>query len=155
MEDKPLRKCKQCGTTASNEDELEFFKTDPASKYGRRNICNDCFRFNFYKNQGRLAPPKRKKMFNSKRDKRLFHTFGIRESEYQDMLVKQNHKCKICGAKGESDRNGTRYNNLAVDHCHDTGTVRGLLCMKCNIGLGNFQDNIIYLENAINYLKER
>ena len=150
-----LRVCKKCGLTASTSDELELFQPDPSSKYSRRRLCIPCYRSKLKEDRNKVRVPKTKNTFNSKRDKRLFHTFGIRESEYEDILVEQNHKCKICGAKGNSDRNGVRYSNLAVDHCHDTGVVRGLLCMKCNIGLGNFQDNVIYLESAINYLKER
>jgi hypothetical protein len=42
---------------------------------------------------------------------------------------------------------------LAVDHCHAGGHIRGLLCRQCNVGLGNFQDNIQYLKNAIKYLE--
>jgi hypothetical protein len=42
---------------------------------------------------------------------------------------------------------------LCIDHCHETNLVRGLLCHDCNKGLGNFKDNIIFLQIAIEYLK--
>ena len=154
MEDN-LRACKRCELTALNEDELTLFQPDPTSKYGRRNLCISCHKTQLKEDRHKVRIPRTKNVFKSKRDKRLFHTFGIREVDYERMNAEQNGKCKICGAKGESERNTSRYKRLAVDHCHDTGDIRGLLCMKCNLGIGNFQDNIIYLENAINYLKER
>ena len=73
------------------------------------------------------------------------------------MLEDQNHKCKICEVEivfGISTKNkmpkGTRRAN--IDHCHDTGVVRGLLCNQCNQGIGYLQDDITLLEEAIKYL---
>lgn len=53
--------------------------------------------------------------------------------------------CEICG----------ETENLAIDHCHVSGKVRGRLCFNCNGGLGNFKDNVNSLERAIDYLKSR
>lgn len=64
------------------------------------------------------------------------------------MLEDQNYKCKICGVK-ESELN----NKLDLDHDHGTGEPRGFICSNCNIGLGQFKDNIDSLNNAIAYLK--
>jgi len=64
------------------------------------------------------------------------------------MLEEQEHKCAICLT---SDVDLEKL--LAVDHCHTTGKVRGLLCSNCNLALGNFKDNITNLEQAIKYLK--
>ena len=72
--------------------------------------------------------------------------FGITPDEYNEMLENQNYVCAICKQKCKSGR------NLAVDHCHDTGKIRGLLCICCNRGLGVYKNNISTLENAINYL---
>ena len=47
----------------------------------------------------------------------------------------------------------TTGKRLAVDHCHKTGKIRGLLCTKCNIGLGYFNDDVILLKNSIRYLE--
>lgn len=87
------------------------------------------------------------------RNYQLKHTQGITEIEYQAMLQGQNHQCAICGkaAGTEKDGNGgTR--RLAIDHCHLTGFVRGLLCVKCNSVLGYFKDNPELLRKAILYL---
>ena len=76
--------------------------------------------------------------------------YGITLDDYNNMLDKQGGGCGICGS--ETAGNRTKY--FAVDHCHETGKVRGLLCTKCNRGLGLFNDNPKHLLNAVNYLKE-
>jgi hypothetical protein len=81
--------------------------------------------------------------------------FGLTVEEYDRLLEDQNGVCAICN-NPESDPHPTTkriQKNLAVDHCHETNTNRGLLCAKCNKGLGSFKDNIAYLERAIDYLR--
>lgn len=74
--------------------------------------------------------------------------FNLEDNEYQKLLEKQNGRCAIC----QSDTPEKR--SLAVDHCHETDKIRGLLCSKCNTGIGSFKDNIQLLENAIAYLNK-
>jgi hypothetical protein len=78
-------------------------------------------------------------------------TYGIDAETYYEMLAKQDHKCAICGTEGNNSINKTK---MFIDHCHDSGEVRGLLCSKCNMALGNFNDDIDTLKNAINYLAQ-
>lgn len=79
--------------------------------------------------------------------------FGITSIDFENMLKEQNNKCKICGNEEICKARGSEnLRQLAVDHCHATGKVRGLLCTTCNIGLGSFKDNINLLQKAINYL---
>lgn len=69
---------------------------------------------------------------------------------YDQMLKKQNGVCAICK---KADSGGFSFGKkLAIDHDHDTKYVRGLLCQKCNRGLGLFNDNIQRLQSAIKYL---
>ena len=63
------------------------------------------------------------------------------------MLGAQNGRCAICG------RPETEAGGLAVDHCHATGKVRGLLCTLCNTALGKFRDRTDILRAAIRYLE--
>ena len=74
--------------------------------------------------------------------------FNITLKEYRALLKKQNGRCAICG----TDKLAKTKNRLSIDHCHKTGTVRGLLCHHCNFGLGHFQDNPELLMKAIRYL---
>lgn len=70
------------------------------------------------------------------------------------MLSGQLGVCAICGAPPYAVGTGgvTRPGSLAVDHCHRTGVVRGLLCTNCNLGLGSFFDNVVLLQRAAAYL---
>lgn len=81
--------------------------------------------------------------------------FGMTLDDYNKKLKEQKYVCAICGQKETAI--DSRYNKiklLAVDHNHETGQIRELLCNKCNHGLGCFKDNIDILNNAIKYLKE-
>jgi hypothetical protein len=73
---------------------------------------------------------------------------------YEQMIAHYENKCAIC-KKGETRKSRTQGKicRLAVDHCHDTNEIRGLLCHSCNTGIGKFQDSIELLESVIRYLK--
>lgn len=73
--------------------------------------------------------------------------FGISLADYEAMIDRQNGGCAICGGKDESFR-------LAVDHCHETKVIRGLLCSKCNRGVGFFCDDPERLDRAAQYLRQ-
>jgi hypothetical protein len=75
----------------------------------------------------------------------LKRKFNITKEQYDTMLHEQGGVCAIC--KGVCTR------ALAVDHCHTTGKVRGLLCNNCNRGIGHLKDSVEILEAAINYLR--
>ena len=83
------------------------------------------------------------------KDYHLRRSFGLSLADYQKMFDEQQGVCKICN---ESDINNKK---LAVDHCHTTGKIRGLLCGSCNRGLGYFRDNEDLLIKAATYLKEQ
>lgn len=76
-------------------------------------------------------------------------TYGITEQDYYRMIDDQDNKCLICGSGP-----GGRWGQFDIDHCHDTGKVRGLLCHECNKGLGCFRDNKESLKKAIEYLEK-
>lgn len=82
------------------------------------------------------------------RRSRLWRKFKITPEEYDELLKKQNGVCAICSGRDEKKE-------LAVDHDHTTGKIRGLLCSNCNPGIGFMKDSIELLEKAIAYLKER
>ena len=84
----------------------------------------------------------------------LWHRYKIREHEYDAMLEEQMYSCKICGIHKDDPTRRDADRPLAVDHDHNTGKVRGLLCANCNLALGAFKDNIDTLNTAIRYLNE-
>lgn len=75
--------------------------------------------------------------------KKTLWLYELTVAEYEAMFAKQNGLCKIC----------RKEKATAVDHCHETGKIRGLLCLACNKGLGFFRDNPVVLQNAIDHLK--
>lgn len=78
-----------------------------------------------------------------RRNYRLGRNFGITLLDFLDMEKQQSGKCAICDELCA---------DLHVDHCHDTGVVRGLLCGSCNRGIGLLRDDPGILMNAVNYL---
>ena len=76
--------------------------------------------------------------------------FGITQRDYELMFSEQDCGCAICG--GTTMPGDKKY--LAVDHCHSTGEVRGLLCNSCNLLLGHAKDSVETLQNAIDYLRK-
>jgi Recombination endonuclease VII len=80
--------------------------------------------------------------------------YGIGVDEYAQMLAKQNGVCAICHRDEKTlNLEGTKPRRLAVDHCHATGKVRGLLCTTCNTMVGSSRDRVDLLESAIAYLQ--
>ena len=80
--------------------------------------------------------------------------FGIDLNEYSRKLSEQGNVCGICGNPETTvDKRTNVLRMLAVDHNHATGQIRGLLCMACNQGLGNFQEDLQRLKKAVSYLE--
>jgi len=69
--------------------------------------------------------------------------YGVSDEDVKRMEREQDGRCAICGESAP----------LHVDHCHESNTVRGLLCGNCNRGLGCFKDNVEILSRAIDYLR--
>lgn len=80
-------------------------------------------------------------------------TFGIDLIEYKKMFQEQNGKCAICDCAETAFMNGKPL-ALAVDHDHDKGFVRGLLCRACNVAIGNLKEKEKNFLNAIKYLQK-
>lgn len=72
--------------------------------------------------------------------------YGITQAEYDNILRLQHDRCAICGKLDNGER------ELCVDHDHNTGRIRGLLCLKCNLGVGYFLDNAFLMREAADYI---
>lgn len=96
-----------------------------------------------------LANPgiERKRMFARK--------YGMTVEQYEDLVKSQDGKCAICEQPESSfDGKTGSLKNLCVDHCHNTGKIRGLLCFRCNATLGKLEDNPLLLRAMWDYLHE-
>ena len=138
--------------------ELDKFNARLSSKDGREGHCKEC------RHKKRLGNPKHRetclkssRKYDIKRKGKrwgyhLSKTYGLSEDNYYTMLEEQEYNCCICELPIDKEMH---YGKFVVDHCHNTGKVRGLLCNKCNLMLGNARDDIRILERGIEYLKER
>jgi len=80
--------------------------------------------------------------------------YGITVDTYEDMLLACDARCEICGVPATEHKEKTnRY--LSVDHDHNTGKVRGLLCSNCNLMIGNANDDPKVLLRGAQYLMEK
>jgi hypothetical protein len=96
----------------------------------------------------------RSKYTKTRRNTILLNNYGITVNEWEAMYKKQGGVCKICGKKEKGLYSKTGIpKTLSVDHCHDTGKVRGLLCRNCNTGIGNLRHNVDLMQKAIDYCR--
>lgn len=72
--------------------------------------------------------------------------YGVEHGTYATLFAKQSGRCAICDSSPADDA------RLHIDHCHDTGRIRGLLCNRCNNGIGRFKHDVTLLSRAIAYL---
>jgi recombination endonuclease VII len=102
-------------------------------------------------NPGKVKTYKRKGYDRNRR----FYLYRLTQEEYHKMIADQNNLCAICGEpeSGKDNRTG-EVRALSIDHDHETGRIRKLLCRRCNTGLGNFRDSVPLLQKVIAYLNE-
>lgn len=133
-----LRACRKC----RNKKQYDRLASKP---WPRR--CSRCCRTLTKEQFGNVT---QKRCRDCNRDERWARKFGISRGDYFTLLASQGGRCAICrtGKSGSS-----QAYTLSVDHCHRTGKVRGLLCFRCNMGIGYLKDNQETLQAAIEYLK--
>lgn len=123
------------------KDPFEFVRKDTGALYDAsteyKRTCNKCYR----------ARCQRERRANQWKGI-LKNKYGLDADTYEGMLQDQSGGCAICGKPPGKRR-------LAVDHCHRTGAVRGLLCHKCNMGIGFFDDTSGRLRAAAEYLERQ
>lgn len=132
-------KCRVCGST----------------EFGTRNRCRPCNRA--IERERRARNPEQRRARDAERSRRwrranpekkwaqkLRQFYGLTPKEHASMLRAQGNTCVIC-KKPDPD---------CVDHCHETGRVRGILCRPCNVGMGQFRDDLSLLLEAAKYIEE-
>jgi hypothetical protein len=159
-----MKRCRKCGGLKP----LMALYREQRCRDGYRNDCKACFAARskqwYLRNREHViarvktwqeANPERVKATRDAarprrreidRDARLRRVFGLSSDQYAAMLADQGGGCALCGRIPPPGR------SLHVDHHHATGVVRGLLCFRCNAGIGQFREDPIRLADAIVYL---
>ena len=165
-----LKKCRICG----EDKPLTEFHRAAGMRDGHRNECKSCFR-RLWKARYEAEPERRRRAAERAKawqarnpDKHaeilrryresgraaelmrrahLKRKFNLSVEDYEAMLAKQGGGCAICAAPAPEGQ------SLHVDHCHDSGAIRGLLCFRCNAGLGLFDHDGERLARAASYLQ--
>lgn len=147
--------CKRCNV----EQPINQFaiRTVNGRKYPRKQ-CRNCecaLARLWYKKIKSANNDTYKKIKKNDKNKQLKSAYGITLEQYDALAKQQNYVCAVCG-KHESNMHGKSDNlsRLCVDHDHVTGRIRGLLCHKCNVGIGHFEDRLDVLASAIAYLSK-
>ena len=146
-----MKKCNRCNKKKSRKDffvnskrpdGLQTYCKPCHLEYGRERYANpEAFK---RRQMNREVYKQRRK--NSSRKWYLKSNYNITEEQYNKLFLEGNKKCWICESSST--------NRLNVDHNHKTGKVRGLLCGKCNRGLGLFKDNKDIILLAAKYLRK-
>lgn len=87
-----------------------------------------------------------------RRSRKLKSKYGLTVAQYDQLMAEQGGRCAICGTSGPD---AARWGKLVVDHDHETGEVRGLLCSNCNCAIGLLGDSPEVLRSAAEYLVRR
>ena len=147
-----MKICKKCLI----EKPLTNFKKFTHNKTKRAHICKRCSNNLSPQKYNYKKPKLTEELIKTNRQNSYYkNKYGLTLEQYNSLLKKQNHVCAICNLPETSKHTNGTLKNLAVDHCHTTKEIRGLLCDNCNRGLGYFKDNAKSLKTAIEYLKTK
>lgn len=157
-----MRTCTKCGV----EKPIDQFRVDRGHVRGDCRECERKFRLAYYaEHRERFAAASRKwskthpeqrnatkrawYARNKEHQKRVvrLRMYGITADKYQELFTQQGGVCAVCRKPCITGR------MLAVDHCHKTGKIRGLLCSPCNSALGFVKDDLTRLEALVSYLR--
>lgn len=125
---------------AENERRWRRENPEKVAEYYRRHRQKNKEKIAESNRRYRQANPEKELARNRRRK------YGLSHEQYQDLLIRQGNRCGICRASFDET-------TACVDHDHDTGTVRGLLCGRCNLSLGMFGDSLAGIMAAADYLK--
>lgn len=145
----------KCCSACKKSLPLSSFNKNKNMTDGLQNYCRDCHRafgracYQRHKEKLKPAARERNREWNKQhgRDANLRQKYGVTEQRFNQASAAIGGACEICGKQCGV------HKNLSVDHDHDTGFVRGLLCMKCNAGIGKFGDSADLLRSALEYME--
>lgn len=135
------KRCNECRRNNRNEDRTKIRKTANARRKKNRDEINKKDRITRSLNRSRFKSYALKK------------AFGIDIIEYNKLFELQNGLCKICNEPEKAKHQSGHIKQLAVDHDHKTGKIRGLLCWICNTGIGKLKEDPKLLRKAADYIE--
>lgn len=156
-----MKQCVKCGETKV----LSLFNKEKRGKDGLRRECKQCRRASkrewYHNNKDKVRDYRLKniekyreyhrkwvkKNPDRKLELRINSKYNLSLHDYRTMLQNQKFACAICEIEFDNTQ------RACVDHCHDTGEVRGLLCKNCNSGIGLLGDNEQSLRKALKYVE--
>ncbi|HCH9337366.1 TPA: hypothetical protein NNW70_004295 [Salmonella enterica] len=140
-----ILKCSTCFELLT----YDKFSKKSNSKRGYSYKCKSCHneyvRENWYKKNSDKQKQSSKKWKNSNKNKILASKYKTTESEIISLLEKSSNKCEVCN----------KTFKICIDHCHTTGKVRGVLCMRCNAALGLLQEDQYIVSNLLDYIRDK
>lgn len=162
---KRKRLCRSCGKKFATVGEfVRIHKRRLMARAATEKECSKCHKvlsvscFGKRANDGDFYRAACRKCLNDYRAGRSLLSsltrYGVSLEGYEKALIDQKHLCAIC--KNPETQNRKQYKRrqpLSFDHCHTTGKFRALLCSKCNMGIGNFDDDPDRLEAAARYIR--
>lgn len=137
---------------------MHFFPNKPCPKghnglrYTIKGQCKECLRSstkNKYKTNPEYWQEWRYKNIDKCKSADIKRKFGITLIDFESMITAQQGECLICGVEFWS----LNIRDVAIDHDHKTGKIRGILCRKCNTGIGMFNDDLKVVKKAVAYLE--
>lgn len=140
MKEGHLIRCARC----KEDKPTSSYAKSSAKVNGYQSYCRPCA------TERRRASPTYRPPLDKERETQFKYRYGITKADFDQMWEEQAGECAICFNTLTLELRG-----YAIDHNHETGEVRGLLCNRCNTGLGLFRDNPSYLASAEVYLRER
>lgn len=161
LKENMLKQCTRCNI----EKDIRLYACDKYKKDGRRSQCKECNKLDHLKRY--TANPARErarcdayrafqkienpgKLELSSKKTKLKSTYGMTIEDFENMKDAQGGCCYVCRVAETS----LKGRSLCVDHDHNTGKIRKLLCNSCNTSLGLLKENIDIMESLIAYVKE-
>ena len=148
--------CKSCNTDVSQDSFYVHTRDSEGKPLRYMNKCKACYgnqSLDHYRSKRDHYNKLQCKYRAENKDKfkqwRLKRNWDLTVDEFESMISKQDNRCFLCNIEF-CDKRGMRPN---VDHCHDTGRIRKLLCTRCNTAMGLLKENVSVLNKMINYIQ--
>jgi hypothetical protein len=146
---------KVCNTCGKEQPRTDFNRSKKNAD-GRRGICRSCVNGpngHYQRNREQVIAYQKARYVKDKEGSLAYHRqrkYGVTPEQVAQMLYYQDGGCAVCGhIPSEKDKKG-----LGLDHCHATGKVRGLLCVRCNAALGMINDSVDILSKLIIHVQK-